>query len=96
MLFIVGTFLILEYSDDNQFSHFDTNNFPKAFAIFNITQEQFALRLVFTYFCPVIPDHIGTFDIDQRETYKSSLIEQHVRDDKSQTRFKLLNSYFDC
>ena len=64
MLFIVGTFLILEYGDDDQFSHFNTKNFPKAFTIFNIKQEQFALRLVFTHFCPFIPDHIGTFDID--------------------------------
>ena len=49
MLFIVGSFLILEYSDDNQFDVFSSESFPKASQIFNITQEQFALRLVFTH-----------------------------------------------
>ena len=49
MLFIVGTFLILEYSDDNQFDVFSSKSFPKGSQIFNITQEQFALRLVFAH-----------------------------------------------
>ena len=49
MLFIVGTFLILEYSDDNQFDVFSSKSFPKGSQVFNITQEQFALRLVFAH-----------------------------------------------